>query len=188
MFTEFSKKLQKLSRCSPLHPVQYWDPECTESPALVQLVCNSCGWQSHRKSANIDQGQGDCIYILAIFWNCKMVFGFWTFHAGFKITLCGPILNYGKTKQYAIWQLELQNWAGKRHFVQSKRKRWKEKTPKKIAMVWPRKLYPVGIETKTSRKPRNYKEKTKSRFDSKKWKKKQAVKRRNPGPNQWITP
>ena len=130
MSTEFSKKLQKLSRCSPLHPVHYWDPEIAESPAHVQLVCNSCGWQGHRKSANIDQGQGECIYILAIFWNSKMVFRFWTFHAGFKITLCGPILNYGKTKQYVIWQLELQNWAAKRNFVQSKRKRWKKNTKK----------------------------------------------------------
>ena len=187
MSTEFSKKLQKLSRCSPLHPVHYWDPECAESPAHVQLVCNICRWQSHRKSANIDQGQGECIYILAIFWNCKMVFRFWTFHAGFKITLCGPILNYGKTKQYAIWQLQLQNWAAKRKFVQ-KNGKLEETTPKKIAMVWPRKLYPVGLEAITSKKTRNYKEKTKSRFDSKKWKKKQAVGRRNPGPNQWITP
>ena len=36
-----------------------------------------------------------------------------------------------------------------------------KKTPKKIAIVWPRKLYPVGMETITSRKTRNYKEKTK---------------------------
>ena len=187
MSTEFLKKLQKLSRCSPFQPVHYWDPECAESPAHVQLVYNICRWQKHRKSANIDQGQGECFYILAILWNCKMVFRFWTFHAGFKITLCGPILNYGKTKQYAIWQLELQNWAAKRNFVQSKRKRWK-KTPKKLAMVWPRKLYPVGMEAISSRKTRSYKEKTKSKFDSKKWKMKQAVGRRNPGPNQWITP
>ena len=130
MSTEFSKKLQKLSRCSPFQPVHYWDPECAESPAHVQLVYNICRWQKHRKSANIDQGQGECFYILAILWNCKMVIRFWTFHAGFKITLCGPILNYGKTKHYAIWQLELQNWAAKRNFVQSKRKRWKKKTKK----------------------------------------------------------
>ena len=148
MSRDFSKKLQKLSRCSPLHPVHYWDRECAESPAHVQLVCNICGWQSHRKSANIDQGQGECIYILATFWNCKMVFRFSMFHAGFKITPVGPILNYGKTKQYAIWQLELQNWAAKRNFVQSKRKRWKKNT-QKIAMVWPRKLYPVGMEAIT---------------------------------------
>ena len=42
--------------------------------------------------------------------------------AGFKITLCGHNLKYGKTKQCAIWQLELQNWAAKRNFPQSKRK------------------------------------------------------------------
>ena len=59
-----------------------------------------------------------------------MVFRFWTFHAGFKITFCGPVLNYGKTKQYAIWQLELQNWAAKRIFVQNKRKTWKKNTKK----------------------------------------------------------
>ena len=35
-------------------------------------------------------------------------------------------------------------------------------------MVWPRKPYPVGMEAITSRKTRNYKEKTKSIFDSKK--------------------
>ena len=34
-----------------------------------------------------------------------------------------------------------------------------ETTPKKIAMVWPRKLYPVGLEAITSKKTRNYKEK-----------------------------
>ena len=34
-------------------------------------------------------------------------------------------------------------------------------------MVWPRKLYPVGIEAITSRKTRNYKEKTKSIFHKK---------------------
>ena len=42
-----------------------------------------------------------------------------------------------------------------------------KETPKKMAMVWPRKLYPVGMEAITSRKTRNYKKKTKSRFDSK---------------------
>ena len=42
-----------------------------------------------------------------------------------------------------------------------------KKPPKKLAMVWPKKLYPVGMEAITSRKTRNYKEKTKSRFDSK---------------------
>ena len=35
-------------------------------------------------------------------------------------------------------------------------------------MVWPRKLYPVGMEAITSRKTRNCKEKTKSIFDRKK--------------------
>ena len=94
--------------------------------------------------------------------------------AGLKITLCGLNLNYRKTKQYAIWQLELQNWAVKRNFPQSIRKRWK-KTAKKIERVWPRKLYPVGMEAITSRKTRNYKEKRKSIFDRGKWKKMRAV-------------
>ena len=40
-----------------------------------------------------------------------------------------------------------------------------------MAVVWPRKLYPVGMEAITSRKTRNNKKKTKSRFDSKKLKK-----------------
>ena len=35
-------------------------------------------------------------------------------------------------------------------------------------MVWPRKLYPVGMEAITSRETRNYKEKTKSIFDREK--------------------
>ena len=41
----------------------------------------------------------------------KLENGIWVLNvsAGFKITLCGPNLNYGKTKQYAILQLELQN-------------------------------------------------------------------------------
>ena len=40
MSKEFSKKLQKLSRCSPLHPVHYWDPECAESPAsCIYKLC-----------------------------------------------------------------------------------------------------------------------------------------------------
>ena len=43
----------------------------------------------------------------------------------------------------------------------------KKKTAKKIAMVWPRKLYPVGMEAITSRKTRSYKEKRKSVFDRK---------------------
>ena len=63
--------------------------------------------------------------------------------AGFKITLCGPNLNYGKTKQYAIWQLELQNWAAKRNFVQSKPKSWKENT-KKISNGVAEKALPCG--------------------------------------------
>ena len=43
-----------------------------------------------------------------------------------------------------------------------------KKTAKKISKVWPRKLYPVGIEAITSRRTRNYNRKTKSIFDRKK--------------------
>ena len=50
--------------------------------------------------------------------------------AGLKITLCGQNLKYRKTKQYAIWQLELQSWAAKRNFPQSKQKRWKKNSKK----------------------------------------------------------
>ena len=108
--------------------------------------------------------------------------------AGLKIALCGHNLNYRKTKQYAIWQLELQIWTAKRSFPQSKRKRWKKKQQKKIARVWPSYVYLVEMEVITSRITRKYKEKKKSIFDRGKWKKKRAVGRRNPGPNQWITP
>ena len=41
----------------------------------------------------------------------------------------------------------------------------KKRTEKKVARVWPSKVYPVGMEAITSRKTRNYKEKTKSMFD-----------------------
>ena len=83
--------IHELSRSSALHPLHYWDPECAKSPAHVHLVCSVCRWQSHRKSYNIHQGQGECIYILAIFWNCKMVFRFWTFQRVLK-SLCVEII------------------------------------------------------------------------------------------------
>ena len=43
----------------PPHPLQCWDLGCAESQAHTKLVCNICMWQFHRKTANIDQGQGD---------------------------------------------------------------------------------------------------------------------------------
>ena len=43
-----------------------------------------------------------------------------------------------------------------------------KKTEKKIARVWPRKLYPVGMEAITWTKTRIYKEKRKSIFDREK--------------------
>ena len=73
----------------------------------------------------------------------------------FKITLCEHNLNFGKIKQYAIRQIKLQNWTGKRNFAQS--------TIKKTAKVWSSKAYPVGIwsynfekDTNLQRKNENY--------------------------------
>ena len=62
----------------PPHRLQCWDLECAESQAHTKLVCNLCMWQIHRKTANIDQGQGGFVYIFTTFWNCKIVFQFWT--------------------------------------------------------------------------------------------------------------
>ena len=101
--------------------------------------------------------------------------------AGFKITLCGHNLKYGKTKQCAIWQLELQNWVAKQNFPQSKRKRWKKNRQKNLQGFYPTKPYPVGIEDTTSKKTRNCKKKTKSIFEREKWKKKRAVGREKSG-------
>ena len=84
--------------------------------------------------------------------------------AGFKITLCGPNLRYAKTKNYAIWQLELQNWAAKQNFVQSKRKRWKKNTKKNSNGV-AEKALPCGNGSY------NFEKDTKSIFDRKKMKK-----------------
>ena len=64
--------------------------------------------------------------------------------AGFKITLCGHNINYGKTKQSAIWQLELQNWTGNEIFRKVNEKGEEKKQQKKIARVWPGKVYPFG--------------------------------------------
>ena len=51
--------------------------------------------------------------------------------AGFKITLCGHNINYGKTKQSAIWQLELQNWTGNEIFRKVNEKGGEKKQQKK---------------------------------------------------------
>ena len=131
---KFPQSFQKCYRsfhvAHPSTPFTNGIPSALNRRPMYNLFATFVGDKAIESRPNIDQGQGECIYILAIFWNCKMVFRFWTFHAGFKITLCGPILVYGKTKQYAIWQLELQNGAAKRNFVQSKRKRWKRNTQK----------------------------------------------------------
>ena len=67
-------------------------------------------------------------------------------------------------------------------------KKGEKKTAKKKQGFRRERFTLVGMEAITWRKTRNYKEKTKSIFDREKWKKKRAVGRRNPGPNQWITP
>ena len=54
---------------------------------------------------------------------------------------------------------------------------------KKTAKAWPSKAYPVGMEAIVSRKTRNYKEKTKTIFETEKRKKTREVGRRHPGPN-----
>ena len=53
-----------------------------------------------------------------------------------------------------------------------------------MTKVWPSKVYPVGIEVITSGKIRIYKEKTKGLFEIAKLKRKRAVGKRYPGPNQ----
>ena len=103
--------------------------------------------------------------------------------AGFQITLCGQNINYGKTKQCVIWQLELQNWATKRNFPQNNQKRWKKNSKTKQGFGRER-FTLVGMVALTSRKTRSYKEKTKSIFNREKWKKKRAVGRRISGSQQ----
>ena len=43
----------------PPDPLQCWDLDCAESQAHTKLVYNICMSQFHKKTANIDQGQGD---------------------------------------------------------------------------------------------------------------------------------
>ena len=60
----------------PSHPFQCWDLDCAESQALTKLVCNKCMSQFHRKTANIDQGQGDLSTYLPHSETAKSYFGF----------------------------------------------------------------------------------------------------------------
>ena len=53
-----------------------------------------------------------------------------------------------------------------------------------MTKVWPSKVYPVGMEDTTSGKIRYYKEKTKAIFEIERLKRKRAVGKRYPGPNQ----
>ena len=70
----------------------------------------------------------------------------------------------------------------KRNFPQIDEKEKKTKS-KKTAKACPGKAYPVGMEALTSRMTRLYKEKTKTIFETEKWKKRREVGRRYPGPN-----
>ena len=58
------------------------------------------------------------------------------------------------------------------------------KNSEKMTKLWPSKVYPVGIEAITSGKIRIYKEKTKVFFEITRLKRKRAVGKRYPGPNQ----
>ena len=58
------------------------------------------------------------------------------------------------------------------------------KNSEKMTKVCPGKVYPVEMEAITSGKIRIYKEKTKGIFEIVKLKKKRAVGKRYPGPNQ----
>ena len=60
----------------PPHPLQCWDLDCAESQAHTKLVCNICMWHFHRKTANIDQGQGDLSTYLPYSVIAKWYFGF----------------------------------------------------------------------------------------------------------------
>ena len=101
----------------PHHPLQCWDLECAESQAHTKLVCNICMRQFHRKTANIDQGQGDLSTYLTYSETAKSYFGFervsgfsnhsvWSEHN----------LYFRKTKQYAIRQIKPQNWIEETQF------------------------------------------------------------------------
>ena len=58
------------------------------------------------------------------------------------------------------------------------------KKSEKMTKVWPCKVYPVGMEVIPSGKIRYQKEKSKGTFEIAKIKKKRAVGKRFPGPNQ----
>ena len=60
----------------PPHPLQCWDLDCAESQAHTKLVYNICMSQFHRKTANIDQGQGDLPKYLPHSETAKSYFGF----------------------------------------------------------------------------------------------------------------
>ena len=68
----------------PPDTLQCWYLECAESQAHTKLVCNICMWQFHRKTANIDQGQGDLSTYLPhseiakSYFGFERVSGFWT--------------------------------------------------------------------------------------------------------------
>ena len=61
---------------TPSHPFQSWDLDCAESQAHTKLVCNICMSQFHKKTANIDQGQGDLSTYLPHSETAKSYFSF----------------------------------------------------------------------------------------------------------------
>ena len=65
------------SPSSPLpHPLHGWDLDCAESQAHTKLVWKLCMSQFHRKTAIIDQGQGDLSSYLPQSETAKSYLGF----------------------------------------------------------------------------------------------------------------
>ena len=165
----------------PPDPHQCWYLEYTESQAQTKLVCNICMWQFHRKTANIDQGQGDLPTYLLHSETAELYFGFervscfwnhsvWT-QSKFRKdkTICDSTNKATKLNR------------GNQIFCKVNEKE-KKRNSKKTAKVWPSKAYPVGMDAITSRKTRIYKEKTKTIIETEKWKKRREVGRRYLGP------
>ena len=80
----FQKSYTSFRVPRPSIPFNNGIPSALNRRPMYNLSATFVGDKAIEKSANIDQGQGDCIYILAIFWNCKMVFRFWMFQRDLK--------------------------------------------------------------------------------------------------------
>ena len=171
----------------PPNPLQCWDLDCAESQAHTKLVCNFCMWQFHRKTANTDQGVGDLSTYLPHSESAKSYFGLNVLLV-FEFTLCENNLNFGKTKQYAIRQIKPQNWTEETKFSTN---RWKVNKQKQ--QINGKSLARQGLpcwnescdfENNTILQ----KKKTKTTFETEKWKNRREVRRRYPGPRHSITP